>query len=275
MAFENILFLALIQGITEFIPVSSSGHLTLLHAWMPSDQAAADALTDNSMHDLTMDVALHFGTLIAVIVYFRAEVKNLVHGGVDILTRRETQNRAQAIHLILATVPVLLAAAALLASGLLDALRTPEVVAWASLIFAVPLYLADRFGASDKTLASVENRSALWLGLAQILALIPGASRSGVTLMAARGLGFEREAAARFSMLMAIPVISCFAALSLLQLILQGQWGALGEAALGAILAGGFAFLSIDVFLRMTRKVSLLPFVIYRVALGGAILWLL
>lgn len=267
MAFENILFLALVQGITEFIPVSSSGHLTLMHQWAPSGQSVAD--------ELTMDVALHFGTLLAVIVYFRTDVKNLLAGGVDILARRETQNRRQATHLILATGPVLLAAAALLASGGLEYLRSAKVVAWASIIFAVPLYLADRFGASDKQLGAMQNRPALLLGLAQILALIPGASRSGVTLMAARGLGFEREAAARFSMLMAIPVIACFAALSLLQLLLQGQWGALGEAALGAALAGIFAFISIDVFLRMTRKLTLLPFVIYRVALGGAILWLL
>ncbi len=271
MAFENILFLALIQGVTEFIPVSSSGHLTLLHQWMPSGQTSGDDLT----MDLTMDVALHFGTLLAVIVYFRRDVKNLLSGGVDILARRETQNRTQAIYLILATVPVLVAAVGLLASGVLESLRTAEVVAWASILFAVPLYLADRFAASDKAITGLTNRSALWLGLAQILALIPGASRSGVTLMAARGLGFEREAAARFSMLMAIPVISCFAALSLFQLILQGQWGALGDAALGAVLAGGFAFLSIDVFLRMTRKLTLLPFVIYRLVLGGVILWLL
>jgi len=140
MAFENILFLALIQGVTEFIPVSSSGHLTLLHQWMPSGQTSGDDLT----MDLTMDVALHFGTLLAVIVYFRRDVKNLLSGGVDILARRETQNRTQAIYLILATVPVLVAAVGLLASGVLESLRTAEVVAWASILFAVPLYLADR-----------------------------------------------------------------------------------------------------------------------------------
>jgi undecaprenyl-diphosphatase len=115
-------------------------------------------------------------------------------------------------------------------------------------------------------------KPAFILGLAQMLALIPGASRAGVTLMAARGLGFSREAAARYSMLMAMPVILAFACFGLLELVAMGRYDALGTALLGALLAALFAFATIDLFLKMTRHLSLLPFVIYRIGLGAAIL---
>ena len=261
MAFDHILILALIQGVTEFIPVSSSGHLTLAHG-----------LTDLPDHGVTMDVALHFGTLLAVMVYFRADVVRLLRGLVHVPLRRQTSDAQEAMHMIYATLPVLAAAALLLASGLLDHLRSAHVVAWASIIFAVPLYLADRFAPTQKTLADMADRPALLMGLAQMLALIPGASRAGVTIMAGRALGFSREAAARYSMLMAMPVIAAFALFGLLELISEAAWEALGQAALGALLAAIFAFITIDLFLRLTRRLSLLVFVLYRIALGGAIL---
>ena len=261
MAFDHILILALIQGVTEFIPVSSSGHLTLAHG-----------LTDLPDHGVTMDVALHFGTLLAVMVYFRADVVRLLRGLVQLPLRRHSEEAQEATHMIYATLPVLLAAALLLASGLLDHLRSAHVVAWASIIFAVPLYLADRFAPAEKTLKDMADRPALLMGLAQMLALIPGASRAGVTIMAGRALGFSREAAARYSMLMAMPVIAAFALFGLLELISEAAWEALGQATLGALLAAIFAFITIDLFLRLTRRMSLAVFVAYRVALGGVIL---
>lgn len=264
MSFDHILLLALIQGVTEFIPVSSSGHLTLAHS-----------LTGLPDHGVVMDVALHFGTLIAVMVYFRRDVMVLLTGLAHLAIRRDGAPAKAAWHMVCATVPVLLAAGLLMAGGLVDALRSADVVAWASIGFAVPLYLADRYAARGKTLQAMTARSAWLFGLAQILALVPGASRAGVTIMAGRFMGFDREAAARFSMLMAMPVIFCFALVGLLDLIAAGDAGALGDAAIGAALAAVFAFLTIDLFLRMTRRFSLLAFVIYRVALGGTILILL
>ena len=163
MAFDHILILALIQGVTEFIPVSSSGHLTLAHG-----------LTGLPDHGVTMDVALHFGTLLAVMVYFRADVMRLMHGLVHVPLRRKTQEAREATHMIYATLPVLIAAGLLLASGALDALRNAHVVAWASIIFAVPLYLVDRFAPAEKSLSDMADRPALLMGLAQMLALIPG-----------------------------------------------------------------------------------------------------
>ena len=264
MTFAHILLLAAVQGLTEFIPVSSSGHLNLVHA-----------MTDLADHGVGMDVALHAGTLVAVMAYFRRDTRDLLAGGVDILRRHPTPKARQSGFLILATVPVLLVAAAWMASGAYDSLRTVQVVAWASIVFAIPLYLADRYGATHLKLEAMGMRPALIIGLAQILALIPGASRSGVTLMAARGLGFSRQEAARFSMLLSMPVIFCFALVGLLELVRDGDTTVLSHAAMGAGLAAVFAFLAIDVFMRMMRHMSLLPFVIYRIGLGLALLALI
>ncbi len=265
MAFDQLLLLAAIQGITEFIPVSSSGHLVLAHEW--GGTAQADALSF-----AVLDVALHLGTLAAVLVYFRQDVVRLAMGAWDVLLAQHTAPRQEALNMVYATVPVLLAAALLLGLGLIDALRTPETVAWASILFAVPLYLADRYSASLKAVQDMAARPALLMGLAQMLALIPGASRAGVTIMAGRALGFSREAAARYSMLMAMPVILVFALSGLLDLWAARNFAALGTALLGAVLAALFALASIDIFLKLTRRLSLLPFVLYRIVLGAVIL---
>lgn len=277
MSLEHIAVLAFIQGVTEFIPVSSSGHLVLGHLWLETS-------TQNAPQDaaIIIDVALHSGTLLAVMVYFRADVKRLLGGLFQLLTRQnapdgnknsdEDSDINAARHMIWATLPVLCAAALLMASDLLSVLRQPHIVAWASILFAIPLYAADRYGKASKALDMMSDKNALVMGLAQMLALIPGASRAGVTIMAGRALGFSRESAARYSMLMAMPVIVCFALVGLLDLINSGDWQALGAAVFGAALAAVFAFISIDVFLRLTRKLSLLPFVLYRIGLGVAIL---
>ena len=281
MSLEHIAVLAFIQGVTEFIPVSSSGHLVLGHLWLETD-------TQNAPQDaaIIIDVALHLGTLLAVMVYFRADVKRLLSGLFQLLTRQNASDGATdgptdgdensdikaARQMIWATLPVLCAAALLMASDLVSVLRQPHIVAWASILFAMPLYAADRYGKASKTLDMMSDKNALVMGLAQMLALIPGASRAGVTMTAGRALGFSREAAARYSMLMAMPVIVCFALVGLLDLINSGDWQALGAAIFGAALAAVFAFISIDVFLRLTRKLSLLPFVLYRIGLGVAIL---
>lgn len=261
MSFEHILILALIQGVTEFIPVSSSGHLNLLHA-----------LTDRPDQGVVMDVALHGGTLLAVMAYFRADVARLVLGGLDILRLRPSQNRDFATLLLLASLPVLLAGAVLMLTGAIDRLRHLEVVAWASIIFAVPLWLADKKGAANKDMTALKARPALLVGGAQMLALIPGASRAGVTIMAARALGFDRQAAARFSMLLSMPVIAAFTLAGLAELVSDDNPGNLADAGLGALLAAVFAFATIHLFLRMTARFSLTPFIIYRIALGVVLL---
>ena len=270
MGLDHLLLLAAIQGITEFIPVSSSGHLQLVHA-----------LTAYPDHGLMIDVALHAGTLLAVMAYFRRDVGLMLVGARDIIRRQPSAAAHLVQVLVIASLPVLLAGTVLVALDVTDALRKPEIVAWASIIFAIPLWFADRRqGPVSRDIKksegsdpqSISPRHALIIGLAQILALIPGASRAGVTITAGLFLGFDRTQAARFSMLLAMPVIAAFALVGLVDLVQAGALQALDTALVAALLAGLFAFATIHVFLKMTRMMGLLPFVIYRIGLGIGLL---
>ena len=269
MGLDHLLLLAAIQGITEFIPVSSSGHLQLVQG-----------LTAYPDHGLVIDVALHTGTLLAVMAYFRRDVRLMLNGTRDII-RRQPSTAAHLVQVLaIASLPVLLAGAALVVFDVTYVLRMPEIVAWASIIFAIPLWLADRRqGLASPNITSergdpqsISPRHALIIGLAQMLALIPGASRAGVTITAGLFLGFDRTQAARFSMLLAMPVIAAFALIGLVDLVQSGAPQALGTALVAALLAGLFAFATIHVFLKMTRMMGLLPFVIYRIGLGIGLL---
>ncbi|WP_204365704.1 undecaprenyl-diphosphate phosphatase [Candidatus Micropelagos thuwalensis] len=264
----QIFLLAIIQGVTEFLPVSSSGHLNLLHG-----------LTDLPDQGIIIDVAVHAGTLLAVMIYFRHDVLRLLHGGIEILSpqsaKKPCENKSAAIQIIIATLPILPVGALLVLTGWIDLLRDPKVVAWATIIFALPLFLADHFRQSNISVAATGWRGAAIIGCAQIFALIPGASRAGVTITAARTLGCTRQDAARFSMLLSIPVIVIFAGLGLMDLIVAGDLTLMGNAALAAVLAAATALVSIHLFMKMTAKLSLLPFVLYRLVLGASLLYIL
>ena len=270
MGLDHLLLLAAIQGITEFIPVSSSGHLQLVHG-----------LTAFPDHGLAVDVALHAGTLLAVMAYFYRDVGLMLVGARDIVRRQPSAPANLVRVLMIASLPVLLAGAIMVVLGVTDALRKPEIVAWASIVFAIPLWLADRKHATRSSdikasergdVQTISPRHALIIGLAQMLALIPGASRAGVTIMAGLYLGFDRTQAARFSMVLAMPVIGAFALVGLVDLVQAGALEALGMALVAGLLAALFAFATIHVFLKITRKIGLLPFVIYRIGLGIGLL---
>lgn len=270
MGLDHLLLLAAIQGITEFIPVSSSGHLQLVHG-----------LTAFPDHGLAVDVALHAGTLLAVMAYFYRDVGLMLVGARDIVRRQPSAPAHLVRVLVIASLPVLLAGATLVVLGVTDALRKPEIVAWASIVFTIPLWLADRRHVTRSSdikaseggdVQTISPRHALIIGLVQMLALIPGASRAGVTIMAGLYLGFDRTQAARFSMLLAMPVIGAFALVGLVDLVQAGALEALGTALVAGMLAALFAFATIHVFLKMTRTIGLLPFVIYRIGLGIGLL---
>jgi len=273
MGLDHLLLLAAIQGITEFIPVSSSGHLQLVHG-----------LTAFPDHGLAVDVGLHAGTLLAVMAYFLRDVGLMLAGARDIVRRQPSAPAHLVRVLVIASLPVLLAGATLVVLGVTDALRKPEIVAWASIVFAIPLWLADRRHATRSShieaneggdVQTISLRNALIIGFAQTLALIPGASRAGVTIMAGLYLGFDRTLAARFSMLLAMPVIGAFALVGLVDLVQAGAFEALGTALVAGLLAALFAFATIHVFLKVMLKIGLLPFVIYRIGLGIGLLVLL
>ena len=252
-----VVLVAAVQGLTEFLPVSSSGHLALI-----------PLVTDRPYQGRAIDVAAHVGTLGAVILYLRSDLMAMITclrpGG-------DADRRRLILLLTSATVPVILAGFvvnSLDPSWLFD-LRT---LAIANLVFAGLLWHADRIGAMGRHILDMRFGAALGIGFAQCLALIPGASRSGVTMMAARYLGFDRLAAARFSLLLSIPTIAGAGLLKGADIVADGD-AALGvDAALVALLSFGFALAAIGWMMRWLARADFRIFVWYRIALGCVLL---
>ena len=260
----HIITLAILQGLTEFLPISSSAHLILvpyLFGW--TDQG------------LAFDVAVHVGTLIAVITYFRRHLKQLISDCYIAHCRHQTTpstNLAGCI--ILASVPAILVG--LFLSDIIAAyLRAPIIIALANIGFALALWWSDSIHQPQRNEYTLTYRHALLIGLAQTCAFIPGASRSGTTIMAGLLMGLDRQAAARFSFLLSIPLIVAAGSLLTMQLILQSapvDWFAL---CLGTVISAISAYLCIHYFLKLLDRIGMLPFVIYRLLLGGFLLWVL
>jgi undecaprenyl-diphosphatase len=259
----HLAILALVQGITEFLPISSSAHLILV-----------PALTDWPDQGPIIDIAVHIGTLFAVIFYFRRDMSEMFLGLGDIIRGKISGGSKLALMIFLATLPIIVGGYALLHFDLLHGLRSVRLIAWTTLGFGLLLYLTDKFGSSAKPMAAIGVRDALSIGLAQVLALVPGTSRSGITMSAARALGFQRADAARFSMLLSIPTILAAGTLASIELA-DTDNASLG---LDALLAAGFAFAAalaaISLLMRWLEKSDFTPFIIYRVLLGaGLLMW--
>ena len=259
--FGQAVWLALVQGLTEFLPVSSSAHLVLL-----------PILADWPDQGLAFDVAVHVGTLGAVVVYLRRDLVGIAAGWFGQWgSGGRTEASRMGWLLIVATVP------AGVVGFFLDEtvellLRHPLVIAAATIGFAVLLWWADRYRSEARALSDLGFRDAVLIGVFQALALIPGTSRSGITITAGLMLGLSREAAARFSFLMAIPIIAaagCFKAVSLMQSEDAVLWNLF---ALGMAIAFLSAWAVIALFLRFISRVGMTPFVLYRIALGSVLL---
>lgn len=260
MDLVQIILLALVQGLTEFLPVSSSAHLILL----PRLAGWAD-------QGLAFDVAVHVGTLIAVLVYFRRE---LVPMGRDwftsFATRKPTRDARLAWAIVLGTVPAGLAG--LLFNDLIEIhLRSPLIIATTTVLFGILLWFADTRRKNTRNEYTLTLTDILIIGFAQALALIPGTSRSGITITAALFLGLDRQSAARYSFLLSIPIIAAAGMLQTNKLIhsaISVDWGAM---ALAVLIAGASAYLIIHYFLKIIATISMLPFALYRLVLGGFI----
>ena len=262
MGYVHLLLLALVQGITEFLPVSSSGHLILL----PNVLGIAD-------QGLALDVAVHVGTLGAVTLYFWSDVVLAVKGIPPLLRRDFQRPEARLAGLLaLATVPVVIVGAALKITGLADAMRSPALIGWTTLIFGLVLYAADRRGGAGKDVATWRTRDAVTLGLWQALALVPGVSRSGITITGARLLGFGRAEAARVAMLMSIPTIAASGVLLGGDVVAALDWPLLRDAAIAAGMAFVAALAALHAMMRLLQTISFTPYVLYRIALGLLIL---
>ncbi|WP_025733998.1 undecaprenyl-diphosphate phosphatase [Carnimonas nigrificans] len=253
--------LAIIQGLTEFLPVSSSAHLILpsrLLGW--PDQGIA------------FDIAVHIGTLLAVLLFFYRDIAAITAGWCRRITGgapSDESNLGWAI--IIATLPIMLVGEPW-SHWVEPYMRSTLVIAASTIVFGLVLWWADRRDARQRTMAEMNWKSALAIGLAQILALIPGTSRSGITLTAGLMLNFSREAAARFSFLLSIPTILAAALLKSAEMASEGgphDWGAMLLGALVSFVAG---LLCIKAFMALIQRVGLLPFVIYRLLLGVLLL---
>ena len=262
MTLFHIFIVAVIQGITEFLPISSSGHLILL-----------PQLTGMADQGLVIDVAVHVGTLFAVMLYFWSDVRLAIVGLPHALIGRiDTPGARLAMLLLVATVPVIILGLLLKLSGLQDGLRSLTVIGWTTLVFGLLLYWSDRTGEACKKTAGWSFGDAVKLGLWQAIALIPGTSRSGIVITGARFLGFERKDAARISMLMSIPTIAASGILLAGEAALQADTAILRDAAIAAALAFVAALLALTFMMRLLNRVSFTPYVIYRLVLGVVLL---
>ena len=264
MSLFQLFLVAIIQGITEFLPVSSSGHLILL-----------PELTGMSDQGQVIDVAVHVGTLFAVVIYFWSDVR-LALSGIPSLLRGKIDNQGAwlALCLGLATIPVVIFGLVLKVTGLDEAMRSVTVIGWTMLIFGLVLYWADQKGEQTKTASQWSLKDAFIMGLWQALALIPGTSRSGITITAGRYLGYAREDTAKLAMLMSIPTILASGTLLGLE-VARGADAALArDGAIAAVFAFVAALLALSLMMRLLRSVSFTPYVIYRVILGIVLIWI-
>ncbi len=253
----HVVWLALLQGLTEFLPISSSAHLILtpkLLGW--EDQGIA------------FDVAVHLGTLIAVVAYFRTDIVEMILAWLDSLRGKGMSGPALlAWGIIIATIPAGLSG--LLLKGFIETqLRSPVVIGIASIFFGIVLYWVDRTALQERDDKQLGWKDFILIGCAQALALIPGTSRSGITMTAGLMLGLKREAAARFSFLMSIPIIVASGLGVVKDMVEATEPVDVTALSLGTVIAAISAFICIHYFLVFIQKIGMLPFVIYRVLLG-------
>ncbi|AZZ93665.1 undecaprenyl-diphosphate phosphatase [Hahella sp. KA22] len=263
MTWLEIVVLALIQGLTEFLPISSSAHLILpSEVWGWQDQG------------LAFDVAVHVGTLLAVMVYFRADIFNLLNGWFKQITGGgASQESRLAWAVILGTIPAGIAGV-LLDSWIEENLRSALVIALATIGFGVLLGLADR-KEGTRDIDQFTLKDALVIGFSQALALIPGTSRSGITMTSALFLGLNRDTAARFSFLLSIPLIAAAGLFKGMELVGTGTSSQWSEIAGATLISAVSAYACIHLFLKFLQKIGFMPFVIYRMLLGaGLLIWL-
>ena len=253
----QLILLSVIQGLTEFLPVSSSAHLVLLSEFLGEEDQG-----------IIFDVGVHFGTLMAALVYFKSDIRKMITnlGSYPLFS----QENNLSINLVIAVIPILLTGFFLRDFVDLN-LRNSLVIAWATIIFGILLYIA-QIKQAKESLDTLTLKKAFIIGLFQCLALIPGTSRSGITITAGLFLGLRATEASRFSFLLAIPTIGAIALVELIRVSFIDFTENGVELSVALFISFSIAYISIDIFLRLIDKIGFTPFVIYRVLLGT---WLL
>ena len=245
----EILILSIIQGISEFLPVSSAAHFILVSQYY--------AFTNQS---LLIDICLHLGSLIAIIFYFRNDLFNFI------------KNKSFLIKILIGTIPIIPVGYILYQTGLIDQLRSLEVIGWMSLIFGILLYVSDRSKITKKIDTAFTNKSAIFIGFFQILALIPGVSRSGITITSGRLLGFNRFDSAKISFFLSIPTLAAASLLGIYNIYKERSTELNFLAIIAVIFSFIFSYITIELFLKFIQKFSLNIFIIYRIILSLFIL---
>lgn len=258
MPLFHLIIIALIQGLTEFLPISSSGHLILL-----------PRLTGLEDQGQAVDVAVHVGTLVAVLLYFWTDMRK-AFGGLPrlLIGKADTEGAKLALLLLISSVPVIAFGLILKLTGLDAYLRSVAIIGWTMLIFGILLYWADQFGETTRTQENWSLTDAMVVGVWQAIALIPGTSRSGITITGARFLGYNRHDAAKLSMLMSVPTIIASGMLLSGEAIMNADLALLRDCGIAAALAFVAALLALTIMMRLLRSVSFTPYVVYRVVLG-------
>ena len=257
MDFIQTLILAIIQGVTEFLPISSSAHLILTSQFLSwKDQGA------------TFDLALNVGTLLAVIIYFRQDVGIIIRDTLaSLLQRKKVGASSLGWMIAFATIPT--GFFGWLLMDIADShLRNPKVILFTTIFYALLLYLSDRYGKKIKPMQEMNAKNAMIIGISQALALIPGTSRSGVTITTALFLGYDFQTASRFSFLMAIPVIFLATAVKITDAAMVFKTLPWGGFIFGCAISFVTAMLTIHYFLKWLNRWGMMPYVIYRVLLG-------
>ena len=249
VSYLEILILSAIQGISEFLPVSSAAHLILISKYYE--------FTNQS---LLIDICLHMGSLIAIIAYFRNDLKNFV------------QNKNFLIRILIGTIPIIPVGYILYQTEIIYQLRTLEMIGWMSLVFGILLYLSDRVKITKKIETSFTNKSAIIIGMFQVLALIPGVSRSGITITSGRLLGFNRVESAKISFFLSIPTLAAASLLGIYNIYKEGSAELNLIAVIAIVLSFVFSYFAISLFLNFIKKFSLKIFAVYRILISFFIL---
>lgn len=262
MDYLTSIILAIVQGFTEFLPISSQAHLVLAGQWISEKYQGLD-----------FDVILHAGSLVAIIYYFRREVMTMIRDWLQAIAGGEkTKDSKLAWWVLIGTIPA--GALGLIFKGVAEnALRNEVIMACALIGFGLLLGLADWKGRGERDEYSLTLKDVLIIGFAQAIALIPGTSRSGITMTAALFLGMSRTAAARFSFLLSIPIIAAASLLSAVTVVQQGTTMAWDTLLIGFVVSAIATYASVHFFLSFIRRIGMGPFVAYRVILGVMLLW--
>jgi len=245
----EILILSAIQGVSEFLPISSAAHFILVSKYYAF-----------SNQNLLIDICLHLGSLTAIIFYFRKDLFNFI------------KNKNFLIKIFIGTIPIIPVGYILYQTGVIDQLRSLKIIGWMSLFFGILLYIGDKSKITKKIETEFTNKSAIFIGLFQVLSLIPGVSRSGITITSGRMLGFNRFDSAKISFFLSIPALGAASILGLYNVYKEGSDELNFLAIIAVIFSAIFSYITIAFFLNFIKKFSLNIFIIYRIVLSLIIL---